>query len=59
MKGLVGFMMLKIPLQNLIVQHHLLGEFENWTPDKLEFFFSEELGVLGIDGRPKVDAQVP
>lgn len=39
-------------------QHHLLKNFSDWTPDKLEFFFSEDIGVLGINGRAKPDAKV-
>ena len=51
-------MMLKTQFKNLTVWCHLLGAFDDWFPDNMEFFFSEELGILGIDGRPKLDAQV-
>ena len=33
-------------------------KLSDWTPDKLEFFFSEDIGVLGINGRAKPDAKV-
>ena len=26
---------------------------EDWKPEDLEWFFNEEIGILGIDGKPK------
>ena len=35
-----------------------MGEFSEWKPDQVEFFFSEETGVLGINGSPKLNSEV-
>lgn len=35
-----------------------MPEFADWTPEDVEYFFSEEMGVIGINGRPKLNAKV-
>ena len=48
----------KQPVRYIGLQRHLLGNITEWTADQLEFFFTEEHGVIGIDGHPKQNAKV-
>ena len=33
-------------------------EFSKWKPESIEYWFNEEQGVLGMDGKKKMDPQV-
>ena len=48
----------KQPVRYIGLQRHILGNVADWNPSCIEFFFSEEHGVIGIDGHPKQNAQV-
>ena len=48
----------KHPVRYIRLQRHLMGNMTEWKADQLEFFFTEEHGVIGIDGHPKENAKV-